>query len=286
MASLSLSQTRVGRSRVVNLVRGIPVSGWVVIAIVLVCFLGPLVSPFQANDLGVGDPFETPSIAHWFGTDDLGRDLFVRVLAGGQISLTVGIGATALSLIIGLIWGTVAAAYGGWVDTVLMRAGDAVMAIPQILFALVCVAAFRPSVTSMTLVIGALLAPTTARLVRSTAVSELTSDYVTAARATGAGRARIMSVEVVPNIVPPVLVQAATNLVEAIMLEATLSFVGLGIQPPDASWGTLLLQGYAKMYNSMWFMIFPAAAIILTLVSLTLLSERLGMIFDLKEVGE
>ncbi|MCI0158041.1 ABC transporter permease [Leifsonia shinshuensis] len=286
MASVSAPLTRSTGSRVRRFVGRIPASGWVVIAIVLLCFIGPLVMPFGPNDLGVGGPFEAPSAAHWFGTDDLGRDLLVRVLAGGQISLTVGIGATALSLIVGLIWGTTAAAYGGWVDTVLMRTGDAVMAIPQILFALVCVAAFHPSVLSMTLVIGLLLAPTTARLVRSTAVSELTSDYVTAARATGAGRGRIISVEVLPNIVPPVLVQAATNLVEAIMLEATLSFVGLGIQPPDASWGTLLLQGYAKMYNSIWFMAFPAAAIIVTLVALTLLSERLGAMFDLKEVGE
>jgi peptide/nickel transport system permease protein len=271
---------------VARFVSRVPVMGWIVLAIILFCFLGPVFSPFGPNELGVGTPFEGPSAIHWFGTDDLGRDLLVRVFAGGQISLTVGLGATALSLLIGLVWGTAAAAYGGWVDTVLMRTGDAIMAIPQILFALVCVSAFHPSVTSMTLVIGGLLAPTTARLVRSTAVSELTSDYVTAARATGAGRGRIISVEVLPNILPPVLVQAATNLVEAIMLEATLSFVGLGIQPPDASWGTLLLQGYAKMYNSVWFMVFPAATIILTLVALTLLSERLGTMFNLKEADE
>lgn len=264
----------------------VPLSGYVVLAIVLACAVGPWLVPYGANELGAGPPFAAPGAVHWLGTDDLGRDLLARVLAGGQISLTVGVGAMLISVSLGLLWGIAAAASRGWIDTVLMRTGDAVMAIPQILFALVAVSAFRPSILSMTVIIGLLLAPTTARLVRSASVSELTGDYVTAAVATGSRRSRILFDEVLPNIFPPLLVQAATNLVEAIMLEATLSFVGMGIQPPDASWGTLLLQGYAQMYNSVWFPLFPAIAIVVTLAALTLLSERLGAMFDRKKVGE
>ncbi|MFT4280312.1 ABC transporter permease [Microbacterium sp.] len=254
----------------------LPPAGWAVLAIVLACVFGPALLPFPATELNAGAPFEGPSATHWFGTDDLGRDMLARTLTGGQLSLTIGVGATAISVLLGMLWGMTAAAYGGWVDTVLMRLGDAAMAIPQILFALVCVAAFRPTAASMTIVIGLLLSPTTARLVRSASVSELAGDYVVAARAVGQTRGRIMLTEIAPNVTPVVMVQAAINMVEAIMLEATLSFVGLGIQPPDASWGTLLLQGYSKMYNSAWLMVFPALMMIVSLVSLTFLSEQIG----------
>jgi len=256
----------------------------ILVVVVAACILGPSISPYQADALGVGLPFAPPSWAHWFGTDDLGRDLLSRVLAGGQISLIVGSGATLISLVVGIAWGIAAAGRRGWIDTLLMRLCDAIMAIPQLLFALVCVAAFRPSVISLTIVIGLLMSPTTARMVRSTAVSELADDYVVAATASGLTRRRLLVSEVLPNILPPMVVQATTNMADAIMLEATLSFVGLGIQPPEASWGTLLLQGYAKMYNSVWFLMFPALIIVVTLASLVLLSDRLGTAFDGKKI--
>lgn len=260
--------------------RAVPLSGWVFLTILLICVIGPHLTPYGPNELAVGTPFGPPSLAHPMGLDDLGRDMLSRVMSGGSISLTVGIAAMLISLSVALPWGLIAAAKGGWIDTALMRLGDSVMAIPQLLFALVCVAAFRPSIVSMTIIIGLLLAPTTARMVRSTAVSELSSDYATAARATGAGSGRLLTVEVLPNIVPPMLVQASLNIAEAIMLEATLSFLGMGIQPPDASWGTLLLQGYSKMFNSITLVAFPALAIIITVASLTLLSDRLGKALD------
>jgi len=276
LAKIQFATKQKRRSRLA----AVPVAGWVFITIVLVCVIGPFLTPYGPNQLAVGIPFEGPSLAHPMGVDDLGRDMLSRVMSGGLISLSVGIAATLISMVVALPWGLIAAARGGWVDTALMRLGDSVMAIPQILFALVCVAAFRPSVTSMTIIIGLLLAPTTARMVRSTAVAELASDYATAARASGVGMGRLLAVEVLPNIAPPLLVQASLNIAEAIMLEATLSFLGMGIQPPEASWGTLLLQGYSKLFNSTTLVIFPALAIIITVASLTLLSDRLGKTLD------
>lgn len=251
-------------------------AGVVVLAVTaLACLLGPFLWQFDATQIGAGLPFLGPSLDHPFGTDDLGRDQLARLLLGGRITVVVAAGSAALSILIGVTWGVLAAARRGWIDEVLMRMADAFMAIPQIVFALVFVAAFGSSVVSLTVIIGVLLSPTTARIVRSVALAELSSDYAIAARACGMKRTRILATEILPNLLPTVMVQATINVAAAILLEATLSFIGLGIQPPDASWGTLLLQGYGKFYNSAWLVLVPTVWIVLTIWALTATSESL-----------
>jgi len=250
--------------------------GMVVLAVTaLTCLLGPFLWHFEATQIGAGLPFLGPGFEHPFGTDDLGRDQLARLMVGGRITVIVAAGSALLSILIGVTWGVLAAARRGWMDEVLMRTADAFMAIPQIVFALVFVAAFGSSILSLTIIIGVLLAPTTARIVRSVAMSELSSDYAVAARACGLGRTRVMATEILPNVLPTIMVQATINVAAAIILEATLSFIGLGIQPPDASWGTLLLQGYGKFYNSAWLVLVPTVWIVVTIWALTATSESL-----------
>lgn len=253
-----------------------PSAGLVLLLLILaVCIVGPFLWSFEPTKIAAGKPFLGPNLTHPFGTDDLGRDLFARILAGGRITILVATGATIISVIVGTLWGILAASRRGWIDEALMRSADAFMAIPQIVFALVCVAAFGSSIVSLTVIVGLLLSPTTARIVRSVAMAELSSDYALAARACGLSRTRVLATEVLPNVVPTILVQATINAAAAIALEATLSFIGLGVQPPDASWGTLLLQGYGKFYSSAWLVVFPTLWIVVTIWALTLTSDSL-----------
>ncbi len=179
-------------------------------------------------------------------------------------------------MVLGIAWGMAAAFGRGWVDEILMRLADTVMAIPQILFALVFISAFGADPVKLAVIIGVLLTPTTARLVRSSVLSELQEDYFTAAVAFGSTRRRLLFAEVLPNAKGPIVVQAAINAANAILLEASMSFVGLGIAPPEATWGTLVQQGYQKMYQSIGYVLFPALFIFVTIWLLNVLADQFG----------
>ena len=252
----------------------------IILGILTACLAAPLLAPYDPYKIAAGLPFLGPSRAHLFGTDDLGRDLFSRVLYGGRITLLIAIAATVIALVLGTLWGVMAGIRRGWVDEFLMRTADSTMAIPQILFALVCISAVGASVISLPLVVGFLLSPTTARMARSAVVTELNEDYVVAATASGLTRNRLIMTEVMPNIAPQLLVQLSINAASAVMLEATLSFIGLGIQPPNASWGTLMLQGYAKIWNTSWFVFFPALAVTITILAFNSYGERIRVSLD------
>lgn len=244
-------------------------------AIILSCVLAPVLSPFDPAAQS-SDRFAPPSAEHLFGTDELGRDLFSRVLYGGQLTVFITGGATLVAMVFGIAWGMAAAFIRGLVDEVLMRLGDTIMAIPQILFALVFISAFGADPVKLAVIIGVLLTPTTARLVRSAVLSELQEDYVTAAVAFGSRPRRLVFVEVLPNARGPIIVQAAINAASAILLEASMSFVGLGIAPPEATWGTLVQQGYQRMYQSIGYVVFPALFIFVTIWLLNTLADQLG----------
>lgn len=251
------------------------ISATVLGLIVLASLLAPIVAPYEPSAQSP-DRLIGPSGAHLLGTDELGRDLLSRILFGGQLTIFIALGATVLAMLLGLIWGMAAAFLGGWLDELLMRLADTVMAIPQILFALVFVSAFGADPVKLAVIVGILLTPTTARLVRSSVLSELKEDYFTAAVAFGASRPRLVLTEVLPNVRGAIVVQAAINAANAILLEASLSFVGLGIAPPEATWGTLVQQGYQKMYQSIGYVIFPALFIFITIWLLNVLADQLG----------
>ncbi|MEI6477089.1 MAG: ABC transporter permease [Actinomycetes bacterium] len=255
-------------------------SGFIVLAIMAITLAAPILSPYDPYAIGVGEPFVGPGWKHLMGTDDLGRDLLSRVLYGGRITVFIALAATIIALIIGTLWGMIAGVQRGWVDEILMRTADATMAIPQILFALVCVAAVGASVVSLPIVVGILLSPTTARMARTAVVVELASDYVVAAKATGLKKSRLIMTEVLPNIAPQLLVQLSINAASAVMIEASLSFIGLGIQPPNASWGTLMLQGYGKLWNTYWFVLFPALVVTATILAFNSYGERIRVSLD------
>lgn len=259
--------------------RRVAVASWIPLGllaiIVLACVLAPLLAPYDPAAQS-SDRFAGPSAAHLFGADELGRDLFSRVLYGGQLTVFIAGGATLVAMVLGIAWGMAAAFGRGWVDEILMRLADTVMAIPQILFALVFISAFGADPVKLAVIIGVLLTPTTARLVRSSVLSELQEDYFTAAVAFGSTRRRLLFAEVLPNAKGPIVVQAAINAANAILLEASMSFVGLGIAPPEATWGTLVQQGYQKMYQSIGYVLFPALFIFVTIWLLNVLADQFG----------
>jgi ABC-type dipeptide/oligopeptide/nickel transport system permease subunit len=249
-----------------------PVSGLLLLLIVVLCVCAPLVVSAGPDQIDPTHPFAAATGQHWLGTDEVGRDLLSRLLYGGRLTLMVCAGSVALACVVGTVWGVVAADRGGWADEILMRGADITMAIPQILFALVCVAAFGASLLSLTLITGILLTPSSARMARSVAIQETGLDYYSAGVAYGAGKIRLLSTEVLPNIFPALASQAAINAASAIILEASLSFVGLGVQPPETSWGVLLQQGYGYLYNDPSY----AIMILLTVLCLNLVANRLS----------
>lgn len=279
MANLTTQKLLLPIMRRGGALRRTPWQTWVAVGVLgviaLACIAAPLVAPYDPTAQS-SDRFAGMSAAHWFGTDELGRDLLSRVLHGGQLTLFIVLGATAVAMVIGTIWGMAAAFLRGWLDEVLMRLADTVMAIPQMLFALVFISAFGATPVKLALIIGVLLTPTTARLVRSSVLGEIQADYFTAAVSYGASKGRLLTREVLPNVAGPITVQAAINAANALLLEASMSFVGLGIQPPEATWGTLVQQGYQKMYQSTGYVLFPAVFIFITIWMLNLLADQLG----------
>ena len=252
----------------------------VVAALVVGAVGAPLVAPYPKNQLDVVNLFASPSWAHPFGTDELGRDLLTRVLYGGRTSLEIASLSTLIALGAGSLWGFVAAARRGWVDEILMRIADLTLGMPVILLGLVLVAAFGSSATSIVLILGILFMPATARLGRSALLAEFEADYYLAAVSVGAPPWRIVFKELLPNTMPVLLARASIVAADAIFVEASLSFVGLGIQPPSASWGTLLESGYNVLYRNYWYSIFPGLAILIAVLSLNILGDNLQRVLD------
>jgi peptide/nickel transport system permease protein len=253
-----------------------PLSVVLLAVIVLLCVFAPVVAPFSPDDVDPTHPFAAATGQHWLGTDELGRDLLTRLLYGGRLSLLVCAGAVAIAFVLGTVWGLLAAERGGIIDEVLMRTADVTMAIPQILFALVCVAAFGASLVSLTVITGLLLAPSSARMARTVTIQETSLDYYSAAVAYGASKGRLLGREVLPNILPALISQAVINAASAMILEASLSFVGLGVQPPQMSWGVLLQQGYNYVYNDPTYAAAPAIILLATVFCLNAAANHIG----------
>lgn len=255
---------------------------WIVVlgGLLACCLAAPLIAPHDPYEIDPATRFAEPSWAHPFGTDELGRDLFSRILFGGRLAVLITVSATAIALLGGLAWGAFAALSGRIVDEVGMRTADAMMAVPFLLLALILVAAFGSRISSLILILGIIHVPWTARIARTAILGELHSDYIRAARVYGMGRLRMIGSELLPNVVPLLLVQATVVAASILLTEAALSFVGLGVKPPQASWGSLLLEGYGTMSSSMLGVVFPGLFIFVTIWGLNSLADHAESVLD------
>ena len=223
-----------------------------------------------------------PSMEHPFGTDTLGRDVLCRVVYGARISLAVGLLATAISTVIGLVMGALAAYYGGIWDTIIMRLADIFLAFPYTLFVIAMLAVIGPGIQNVFIAIGILGWPSIARVFRSAILSVKENDYVDAARAMGASDARIIARHIFPNSVASIIVYATMNIGGAILTESALSFLGMGVVPPDPSWGIMISDGETYLATQPWLMIMPGIAILTTVLAFTLLGDGLRDALDVK----
>ena len=249
--------------------------GAVILLFWIACALfGPLIVPL---DPYASDPLNSlapPDDAHWFGTDQLGRDVFSRVIVGARDILTIAPLATLVGTLAGTSLGLIVGYFGGWLDNSLGRLIDALLALPLVVLALAALAALGASNATVVLVIGLTFMPITARTVRAAVLSERHLDYVDAAQLRGEGALYIMFAEILPNVLPPIIVEATVRLGYAIFAVATLSFLGFGIQPPSADWGLALSESYALMTGGAWWtVVFDAAAIATLVVGVNLIAD-------------
>ena len=236
-------------------------------ALVVFAALAPVVAPFAVDALDLANRRAAPSLRHWFGTDELGRDLLTRVLFGARVSLAVGLVSATVSVAIGVTVGAAAAWAGRWVDALLMRITDAMLAVPRLPLLMIAAAILSPSVPVLIMLVGVAGWMETARVVRAEVLSIKTHDFVTAARAVGATSPRIVRQHVLPGVLPTAAVATTLAVGRAILLESALSFFGVGVQPPTASWGNMLYQAQTTMSSEPWLGIFPGAFIFVTVLS-------------------
>jgi peptide/nickel transport system permease protein len=257
--------------------------GIVLLLIALSAWAAPLLTRDAPNEQHLTERLQAPSTRHVLGTDDLGRDVLSRMLHGGRVSLRVGVLAVALSVTLGTLVGLVAGYWGGVADAVLMRLVDIVLCFPTIFLILMVIAFLEPSLWNVMAVIGLTSWPGLARLVRGESLSLRERDFILAARGLGLSSARIIFVHLLPNLVAPILVSATLGVGGAILTESALSFLGLGVQPPMASWGNILTSGKDYLHVAWWLSVFPGVAILLTVLALNLLGEGLRDVFDPRE---
>lgn len=242
--------------------------------------LAPILPLYDRFEMNVQERLQGPSLKHLLGTDETGRDLFSRLVWGGRISMMVALFAVLISTLIGTPWGMLAAYRGGFVDDVLMRIVDGFMAFPSLVFALLIIAALGPALPNLVLTIGILGAPPFARIARGAVLAEREKDYVLAAQAAGVPSLRIAMRHILPNTIAPMIVQFSLAAASAVLTEAALSFLGMGVQPPEASWASLLKTGYSFLSHNIWYVTFPGLAIFLTVWSLNALGDGLRDALD------
>ena len=248
----------------------------------ILCVVGPWVSAYGYEQQDLSNTFSPPSAKHWLGTDQLGRDLLVRLLSGGRVSLGVGLAATFVALTIGVVYGAVAGFFGGKLDAFMMRTVDIMYSLPFPIFVILLMVFFGRNIVLLFVAIGAVEWLTMARIVRSQVMSIKKMEFIEAARSLGFGRRRIIFRHILPNILGPIIVYTTLTIPAVMLLEAFLSFLGLGVQPPMSSWGVLIKDGAEKMEEYPWLLEFPAAIFSLTLFSLNFLGDGLRDALDVR----
>ncbi|QDH22206.1 nickel transporter permease [Saccharibacillus brassicae] len=256
-----------------------------VLFFVLLALIAPLIMPYDYKAQVLTDRLKPPSGDHWFGTDDLGRDIFSRVIYGARISLLVGLLSVVGSIVVGTLLGIIAGFYGKWVDMLISRVFDILLAFPGILLAIAIVAILGPSLQNALYAIAIVNVPTYGRLVRSRVLSLRQEEFITAARALGANDGRILFRHILPNSLTPIIVQGTLGVATAIIEAAGLGFLGLGAQPPDPEWGKMLSDSRQFIQTAPWTVIFPGLCILLTSLGFNLMGDGLRDTFDPKMKG-
>jgi len=251
-----------------------------VLGLFVVSIFAPWLAPYDPNHIDLKQVLMAPSQAHLLGTDTLGRDVFSRIIYGSRVSLKVGFVAVGLATLIGLLVGALAGYYGGWVDQLLMRLVDLMLCFPAFFLILAVIAVLEPSIWNIMAVIGLTSWMGVARLVRAEFLSLREREFVTAARALGAGDVRLILRHMLPNALAPVMVSATLGVAGAILTESALSFLGLGVQPPTPSWGNILTAGKDNIEIAWWLSVFPGLAILVTVMSYNLLGEGIQEAID------
>ena len=252
----------------------------IIVAVFLLAMLAPIIAPYDPNDINVKAILLSPSWQHWMGTDGLGRDVLSRMLYGGRISLLVGLVAVGIATAIGIVLGAIAGYYRGWVDTVIMRLVDVMLSIPSFFLILAVIAFLTPSIINVMIVIGLTSWMGVTRLVRAEFLSLSGREFVQASRTLGAQDARLIFTHLLPNSLTPIIVSSVLGVAGAVLMESGLSFLGLGVQAPQASWGNILTDGKDYIQFAWWLSLFPGLAILMTVLGYNLLGEGLRDALD------
>lgn len=255
---------------------------YIILFLILVAIFAPLITPYDPNFSDMSKSFLKPGAQHWFGTDQLGRDIFSRIIAGARISLTVGLSAVAISLTIGVVLGSIAGYFGGKTDIIIMRFMDMMLAIPSILLAITFMAALGKGIDKAVIAIGIVSIPEYARIVRGSILSVKENDYVQAARVIGNKNSRIIFKHILPNVLSSIVVRATLGISTAVLDTAALGFLGLGVQPPAAEWGDMLGRARGFIFSAPYTLIFPGIAITITVLAFNLLGDGLRDALDPK----
>ena len=278
-------QTRWGRLRAVLRADRKALFGLVVLAVfLLLAVFGPLIVPHDPNEMTL-QMMSGPSLTHPLGTDDLGRDLLSRIVVGTQVSLFIGVSTVALALVVGVFLGVLAGYRGGWIDQVIMRYIDLQWAFPNFIIAVYLVAVFGTGIWNLIIAISLAFVDDFARIARGMVLSIKHEQYVQAARTVGASDLRIMLRHVLPNATAPIIVQATVSVSYAILAEASLSFLGLGVEASTPTWGLILAEGRSFISRAWWLGIFPGVAIMLTVLSINFLGDALRDFLDVRETA-
>lgn len=252
----------------------------IIVCVFLLAMLAPIISPYDPDNINVKAILLGPSTSHWMGTDGLGRDVLSRMLHGGRISLLVGLVAVGISTAIGILLGALAGYYRGWVDSFIMRLVDVMLSIPSFFLILAVIAFLTPSIINIMVVIGLTSWMGVTRLVRAEFLSLSEREFVLASRTLGAKDARLIFTHLLPNSLTPIIVSSVLGVAGAVLMESGLSFLGLGVQAPQASWGNILTDGKEYIQFAWWLSLFPGLAILITVLGYNLLGEGLRDALD------
>lgn len=257
------------------------VVGAIIIAFyIFIATFAPLLAPYDPYEIQLENKLQSPSLEHWMGTDDKGRDILSRILYGSRLSMGVGFAAVAFGAFFGILFGLIAGYYGKWVDSVIMRCMDVLLAFPGILLALAIISALGPGMINVTIAVGAFSVPLFARIVRGSTLEVKQLEYVDAIRSLGAKDSTIIFRHILPNILSPIIVQGTLRIATAILSAAGLSFLGLGAQPPSSEWGTMLSGGRDFLFSAPYIAIFPGMAIAILVLGLNIFGDGLRDALD------